>query len=271
MFENIEDASSFQKQHWKSQGTGNRKVQWLKENIWSAIYSRVPSPSTTKVLARKKNWSALGPDRLTNFWRKKAKVLHEGVAMSFETIVATNVEYSSWFSEGKTRLLPKPGEFTSDNESPITCLNTLYKSWLLGPANEHLETHGLMDGAQRGARAGCSRTIDNLFIDRTVTLDFHRRKSNLSLACIDVKKMYDLVDHGWLEEMIILHRFPVWLSRTVEKLSKSWNKRVLATTKQGRETTEPIRFLKRHTPGWRSLSQALHGSFDSHRMGDQRH
>ena len=168
--------------------------------------------------------------------------------MSFQTIANTNIEYPAWFSEGKTILLPKPGEFTIDNESPITCLNTLYKSCLLGPANEHLETHGLMDGAQRGARAGCSRTIDNFLIYRTVTLDCHRRKSNLSLAWIDVKKMYDLVDHGWLEEMIILHTFPVWLSRTVEKLSKSWNTRVVATTKQGRETSEPIRFLKRPTP-----------------------
>ena len=169
--------------------------------------------------------------------------------MSFQTIANTNIEYSAWLSEGKTILLPKPGEFTIDNESPITCLNTLRKSCLLGPANEHLETHGLMDGVQRGARAGCSRTIDNLLIDRTVTLDCHRRKSNLSLAWIDAKKMYDLVDHGCLEEMIILHRFPVWLSRTVEKLSKSWNTRVVATTKQGRETSEPIRFLKRPTPG----------------------
>ena len=43
-------------------------------------------------------------------------------------------------------------------------------------------------------------------------------------------------------EMKILHRFPVWLSRTVEKLSKSWNTRVVATTKQGGKTTEPFRF-----------------------------
>jgi len=64
------------------------------------------------------------------------------------------------------------------------------------------------------------RTIDNLLIDRTVTLDCHRRKGNLSMAWIDVKKAYDSVDHGWLEEIMILHRFPVWLSRTVEKLSK---------------------------------------------------
>ena len=64
------------------------------------------------------------------------------------------------------------------------------------------------------------------------------------MAWIDVKKPHDSVDHGWLEEMMILPRFPVWLSRTVEKLSKSWNTRVVATTKQGRETSESIRFLK---------------------------
>ena len=115
---------------------------------------------------------------------------------------------------------------------------------MLGPVKEHLKTRDLINGAQRGSSEGCSGTIDNLLIDRTVTLDCHRRRRNLSMALIDVKKMYDLVRNGWLEEMIILHRFPVWLSRTVEKLNKSWNTRVMATTKQGRETSEPIRFLK---------------------------
>ena len=80
---------------------------------------------------------------------------------------------------------------------------------MLGPANEHLETHDLINGAQRGARAGCSGTIDNLLIDRTVTLDCHRRRRNPSMAFIDVKKVYDLVGHGWLEKMVILYRFPV--------------------------------------------------------------
>ena len=36
-------------------------------------------------------------------------------------------------------------------------------------------------------------------------------------------------------------RFRVWLSKTVEKLSKSWNTRVVATTKQECGTSEPIR------------------------------
>ena len=153
MFENIEDATSFWIELWRSQGTGNRNIQWL-EDIRSAIYSRVPPPventwkldtmEATKVLARKKNWSAPGPDKLTDFWWKKAKVLHKGVAMSFQTIANTNMEYPAWFSEGKATLLPKAGYFTIDNQRPITFLNTLYMGftlYLLGPMNEHLQTY----------------------------------------------------------------------------------------------------------------------------------
>ena len=109
---------------------GNRNGQWL-EDIRSAIYSRVPPPSektwkldtmeATQVLTRKKNCSAPGPDRLTNFWWKKAKVLHEGVALSFQTIANINIEYPAWLSESKSTILSKPGEFTDDNQRPITC------------------------------------------------------------------------------------------------------------------------------------------------------
>ena len=100
-------------------------------------------------------------------------------------------EYPAWFCEGKTTLIPKPGEFTSDNQGPITCLNTLYKcftSCLLVTTNQHLEENDLMEDAQRGAPAGCTGTTDNLLIDRTVALDCHRCRRNLSVAWIDGKK-----------------------------------------------------------------------------------
>ena len=119
--------------------------------------------------------------------------------MNICKLMNTNIEYPAWFSEGNTTLLQKAGEFTSDNQRPITCLNTLYKwftSYLLGPMNEHLQTYGLMNGAQRGASPGCGGITDNLQIGRTVILDCRRRKRNLSMAWIDVKKAYYSVDHG---------------------------------------------------------------------------
>lgn len=256
MFNHIEEASEFWRTLWETEGTGDRNAAWLEE-IRSAIHSRVPEPAqedwdldemvAAKVLTKKKNWSAPGPDRLANFWWKRANSLHKGVATAFQASSMSDEEYPQWFSEGKTSLIPKPGKFSSDNQRPITCLNTIYKwytSCLLVPSDKHLNHYELMEGAQRGARAGCSGTVDNLLIDRAVTLDCHRRNRNLSMGWVDVKKAYDSIDHGWLDEMMLMHRFPTWLCRAIQNLSRSWNTRIVTTTRKGREVSDIIRFRK---------------------------
>ena len=101
-----------------------------------------------------------------------------------------------------------------------------------------------MEGAQRGAHAGCSGTVDNLLIDQMVKLDCHRRKRDLSMGWVDVKKAYDSIDRGWLEEMMLMHRFPTWLCRAIQSLSRSWNTGIVTTTRKGREVSDTIRFGK---------------------------
>ena len=64
------------------------------------------------------------------------------------------------------------------------------------------------------------------------------------MAWVDVKKAYDSVDHEWLGEMMVLHRFPRWLCEVICKLSKSWNTRIVANTAHGQEVSEPIVFKK---------------------------
>lgn len=149
---------------------------------------------------KKKNWSALGPDKIANFRWKRVTALHQGMKNAFPAIVFCEESYPSWFCTGKTTLIPKPGEFCSANQRPITCLNTLYKwfnSCTLGP----------VDQQQRGAKTGSSGMMDNLLIDQVVMQDCHRGKRYNSMAWIDVKKAYDSVDE-WLVEMMDVHRFP---------------------------------------------------------------
>lgn len=62
------------------------------------------------------------------------------------------------------------------------------------------------------------------------------------MAWIDVKKAYDSVDHEWLMEMMQVHRFPEWMVGVMHNLSKSWNTRVVTTTRRGREKSEMIKF-----------------------------
>ena len=73
----IEEASSFWKELWEGQGSGNSQAVWLDE-VRHAIFTKVPLPTdedwtletaeAVGMLKRKKNWSAPGPDRLVNFW-----------------------------------------------------------------------------------------------------------------------------------------------------------------------------------------------------------
>ena len=89
-----------------------------------------------------------------------------------------------------------------------------------------------------------SSYLNPIVIDRTVTLDCHRERRNLSMAWIDVKKAYNSAGHGWSNGVKLLHRSPVWLCRVMAKLCRSYNKRVLVVTRKGTETSEPIRFSK---------------------------
>ena len=77
-----------------------------------------------------------------------------------------------------------------------------------------------------------------------VCKDSKRNKRNLNKAWIDVKKEYDLIDHKWLVEMIAVHQFRDWVGKMVSRLCATWNTRIVVTTKQGRETTDLIKFNK---------------------------
>ena len=235
---------------------GNENAEWLQEII-SAISNKVPpqeenslgldSETIKEAIRRKKNWSAPGPDKIANFWWKKVDAIHKDIIDAFQIITRSTDDFPLWFSEGKTTLIPKPGDFTSDNQRPITCLNTLYKwftSSLLVPIDNHLDKFNLMETEQRGAKKGCSGTMDNLLIDRMVTQDRHRRNRNLSMAWIDVRKAYDSVSHKWLLKMMTIHRFSPWICRTISNLARTWNTRVIARTSQGHEQSDIIRFKK---------------------------
>ena len=69
---------------------------------------------------------------------------HKVVVESFKEVSKSDEDYPEWFSEGKTSLIPKEGEFLSENQRPITCLNNMYKwftSCLLAPMDQHLDQY----------------------------------------------------------------------------------------------------------------------------------
>ena len=105
-----------------------------------------------------------------------------------------------------------------------------------------LKVYDLTRKRQREAKAECSGTTDNLLIDRTVTLDCHRRKRNLSVAWVDVRKGYDSVAHRWLNEIMLARTFPVWICEVVRKVCAAWNTRIVANTRVSNVTFPVISF-----------------------------
>ena len=134
----IKRAVFFWKSLRKEEGNGDTEAGWIEE-VKEAMEDVVPEVPTdgwnlnvkhvTKMIRnRKKNWSAPGPDRIANFWLKKATTLRKEIATCFQaTAQLKDLQFPLWFSEGKTTLIPKPGEFRSDNQRPITSLNNMYR------------------------------------------------------------------------------------------------------------------------------------------------
>ena len=52
----------------------------------------------------------------------------------------------------------------------------LFTLCMLRPMNQHLDKYELMEREQRGARVGCSGTIDNLQIDGIMNGDSRRKE-----------------------------------------------------------------------------------------------
>ena len=102
MFENIDKASGYWKELWETEGPGNKLAIWLQE-VKRAIHGCVPPPveeewgltddETVKIIGKKRNWSAPGPDKLENYWWKKAEVLHNGVTASFKAISMAQTDF----------------------------------------------------------------------------------------------------------------------------------------------------------------------------------
>ena len=121
-FVHIVQASRFWMDLWETSGTGTEDPKWL-QPIKDAIARKVPPPSeetwdldpqqAVKILSKKRNWRAPGQDKLVNFWWKRANVIHKDVVKAFKSI-SESIDYPAWFSERKTRLIPKPGGFTSE-------------------------------------------------------------------------------------------------------------------------------------------------------------
>ena len=86
----------------------------------------------------------------------------------------------------------------------------------------HLKTHKLLAYEQKGVRPNNRGTTDQLLIDKTVSDDAHRRRTNLAVAWIDYQKAYNSVPHSWILETLRLYKIGPRIKNMVQESIKHW-------------------------------------------------
>jgi len=96
IFENITEAGSYWKDLWEQPSIATNSDGTCLQDVRCAFAELIPDPpqedfelDTVKcayVIKKKRNWSAPGPDRIVNFWWKRAESLHKGIPASFQPL-----------------------------------------------------------------------------------------------------------------------------------------------------------------------------------------
>lgn len=111
VFSNAEEATTFWRSLWEAQGLSSITAEWLND-VRDAIGEKVPVPpekdfvwsaKQAEVIMKKRNWSAPGPDRIVNFWWKRANCLHAGTARAFQVIAQSDQDVPLWFTERSSK------------------------------------------------------------------------------------------------------------------------------------------------------------------------
>ena len=86
----------------------------------------------------------------------------------------------------------------------------------------YLEREKILPEEQKGCKGRSRGTKDQLLIDKTVLKDCTKRHTNLSMAWIHYRKVYDLVPHSWVNECMEMFGTAENLRTFLQKSMQQW-------------------------------------------------
>ena len=146
------------------------------------------------------------------------------------------MRYVPGWVEGRTILVMKDSKKSTEVENyrPIACLNLIWKlltGIISGKTYDHLEENRLLPEEQKGRRRKCQGTKGQLAIDRCILQNCRKRKTNLSMARVDYKKVYDMVLHSWIIATIGMIGLPDNIIGLIKQSMDKWKSNLYADGK----------------------------------------
>ena len=114
---------------------------------------------------------------------------------------------------------------TADNYRSISCLPLMWTFLTAVIAEEmynYLEQEQILPEEQKTCKRGSRGTKDQLLIDKTFLKDCKKRHTNLSMAWIDYRKVYDLVPDSWVNECMEMFGVNENLRTFLQKNMQQW-------------------------------------------------
>ncbi|XP_055543144.1 uncharacterized protein LOC129728715 [Wyeomyia smithii] len=174
-----------------------------------------------------RNWAALGPDFVHNFWYKKFSTDHGRIADCFNRVLRDPQELPEFITKGVTFLLPKdPNTADPAKYRPITSLSSLYKvlsSVITRKIQDHCDANQVMTEEQKGCRKNTQGCREQVIIDAVIVSQASRKQKNLGMAYIDYKKAYNSVPHPYLIKVLELYKIDDGVIRFMQHAMRRWN------------------------------------------------
>ena len=120
------------------------------------------------------------------------------------------------------------------NYRPITCLPITWKvltGIIAKDLYQHLHQSSLLPDEQKGCRKESRGTKDQLVIDRAILCDCKQRKTNLAIAWIDYKNVFDSVPHSRIMETLDIVGAADNIKRLMRESMESWKTQLTACGK----------------------------------------
>ena len=173
------------------------------------------------VVKKMKSWRAPRPDCIQAIWWRVFPEASNLLMVLSERVVNGELEVPQWVVTGQTVLIPKTKEASRpEHYRPIACLNTINKiitAVMERVLCDHVMKHNILPPERFVLRTGRRGCLDALMVDSMVVEDATLRSRSLDVAWIDYQKAFDMVPHGWFQEVLKLCKIPDQLQKTIRK------------------------------------------------------
>ena len=153
-------------------------------------------------------------------------------------------------------------------------MNKILTSILTKHIYSFLIDSGLFPDEQKGCKRGSYGRKDQLLINKMILENCHYRNTNLSIAWIDYKKVFDSVPHSWIKKSLeifkispvlrkfLSHSMRMWKTtlvlNTVENILNAGDININSGIFQG-DSLSPILFCVTLIPIWNLLNNTGYG------------